>query len=89
MAFQVEKLLVHAARNAANQQLRIEAEYACKFGHTVDRRCKLLRISPHAVDRGTDRKRLAVSIGNRAAVCGDLLGSKVTRVGLLVQGLLS
>src|SRR5690606_36263731 len=40
-----------------------------------------------AVDRGADRERLAVAVGDQPAVRGNFLGAQVARVRLLVQEL--
>ena len=48
-------------------------------------RSEFLRVCPDTVDRRTDRERLTVAVADRAAVRGDLLGSQMARIGLLIQ----
>ena len=88
VSFQVKELLVHAARNAAHEHLRIDAQRARQLRDLVNGGRKFLGVRPDAVDRCTDRERLAMTIGNRAAMRRDPLGTQVARVGLLVKKLL-
>ncbi len=88
VTFQVQEFLVHAARDAAHEQLRIEAQRACQPRYFVNSGSQLLRICPDAVYGRAYRKRLAVAVSDRAAVRRDSLAAQVARVGLLVQELL-
>ncbi len=85
MAFEVQELLIHASRDASHQQLRVEPENFRKTGHAIDGRGKLSRIRPDTVDGRADRQWFSVPVGDRAAVCRDLLGSQMPRVGFAIE----
>ncbi len=88
VSLEVQEFLVHAASNSSHQRLRFDPERTRQLRHLVYCGGEFLGIDPDTVDRCTDRQRLAVSIGNRAAVRHDRFGTQVTRIGLAIQEVL-
>ena len=82
---QVQELLVHTARDAAHQVLRIDAELVCQLRNVVHGGRELLRVDPDRIDRRADCQRLAVAISDGAAVCRDRLGTQVSRICCFVS----
>ena len=80
MAPQPDKVFVGTARDPAHEQLRIDIEYGGELRQLVDRRSQQLRVRPDAVDRCRYRQRLAIAVGNGAAMRADLADAHMSRV---------
>ncbi len=65
---QVKELFIHAARDAAHQQLGIQAQQASEFRNTIYCGRQLFWIRPYTVNGCADSQRLAITICNRAPV---------------------
>ena len=86
-AAQVDEILVHAESDLANQRLLIFPQCASELWNLVFGKYQFLGVRPNAVDRRTDRQRLAVAVGNRAAMGGNGFRSQVPAVSFLCQKL--
>ncbi len=86
--FQVQEFLVRAAGQPPHEHLGIEVQHGGKLRHAIDCCRNNFRVCPDAVDRRTDRQRLAISIRNGSAVRGNPFGSQVAGIRLLIQEVL-
>ncbi len=85
MTFEIQKLPVHAPRDAPHELVAVYFKYPGEFRDSIDCSRQFLRVRPDAVDRRADRERFAVSIGNRSAMRSNLFVPQVPGVSLLVQ----
>jgi hypothetical protein len=69
---EIEEFAVEIAGDAPRQRLRILLQRLREPRQLIDVVVELLRIDPDAVDRRAHRERLAVAVGDRAAVRRDL-----------------
>src|SRR3970040_445228 len=76
------ELAIDIARDAPREPFRIELERARELGQAVERGLELARVGPNAVDGSADGKRLAVPVGDRSAVCGNLDRAQMTIIAL-------
>ena len=81
----VEELAVEIARDAPRQLLAVELERRGQARNLVRRQRQLARVHPDRVHRGAHGQRLAVAVGHRAAVRGDVQHAREARVTLLRQ----
>ena len=89
MPLQVNELLVHLPGNPVHQRLGFDAEHLRELRQPIDGARKLLRVGPDTVDRRADCERLAVTVGNRAAMRGDRFGAQMAAVRLVIQKILA
>src|SRR5262249_33753994 len=81
-AREIEELAVEIAGDAPRQLLAVERERARQARDLLVGERELARIHPDRIDRRADRERLAVAVGDGAAVGGDLQHAREARVAL-------
>ncbi len=79
---QVHELAVGAGADAARQLLPVEVDGLRQPRQLVHIAGQLARVDPDRIDRRADRQRLAVAVGDRAAVRDDRSHARVARRAL-------
>src|SRR5581483_3618774 len=72
LARDIEEITVEIARDAPQQLLRVDAERPREARDLTARARDLLRVDPDGIDGRAHGERLAESIGDGAAVCGNV-----------------
>ncbi len=85
LARDVEEVAVEIARDAPQQLLAVDAERRRQPRDLTARARDLLRVDPDRVDRRADGERLAVAIGDGAAMRRDVDHAREARIALLRQ----
>ena len=80
---QIEKGAIRAACDPAQQIALVDLQRVRQRGEIGAGVGQLARIRPHGIHRRAHCQRLAVAIGDRAAMRGDLFDAKMTRLALL------
>ena len=88
MTPQVDEFAVEIARDPPGEPVGVELQYLGQLVQPLEGGLKFLRSGPDAVDRCTDRQRLAVAIRDRPAVGRNLHGPDVAVVALRSEKIL-
>ena len=82
MAREIQELALEIAGDAAREFLAVELQRAGEPRDLLGGERQLARIHPHRVHGRADRERLAVAVGDGAAVRGDVEHAREARIAL-------
>ena len=88
VTLEINEVAAEVARDPARERVLVLARRIGELADPVERVLEVTRIADDRVDRGADRERLAVAVGQRAAMRGDLYRAQMAVVRLRREELL-
>ena len=82
-ARKINKIAIEAGAHAARERAAVDAEQGRQMRQLGEAACEHRRVGPDGIDRRADRERLAVAIGDAAAMRDDARHAREPHVALL------